>query len=232
MWSSTSGITDKEHPWQLTSFWQGGIATHGVLLGAVVGTTLFCWSRNKSFLRIADEIVVPGAVLLRWGECNHINGEIYGSVTEVGWAVEPPHATGYRHPVTLYEGVKNLLIVPILLYVRRDPHRPPGFLLAHLVFWYDFLRLFTDRFRYYDSNWFDFGMGQYFNLLLAPVGLVFICGLRRFARQEPEEGGEHRNIREEGRGSWAKRVLFYALVALCLLVPSGTTQEVLKGFTS
>ncbi len=136
------------------------MATHGVLLGAVVGAALFCWSRNKTFLRIAYEIVVPGAVLLALGRVgNHINGEIYGSVTEVGWAVEFTYATGYRHPFALYEGAKNLLIVPILLYVRRDPHRPPGLLLAHFVFWYGFLRVFTDHFRDYESYWFDIGTG-------------------------------------------------------------------------
>ena len=222
----------KEHPWQLPSFWQGGMATHGVLLGAVAGTALFCWSRNKSFLAIADEIVIPGAVLLALGRVgNHINGEVYGSVTDVGWAVEFPYATGYRHPVALYEGVKNLLIVPILLYVRRNPHHPRGLLLGHFVFWYGFLRLFTDHFRDYDSYWFGIGTGQYFNLLMATVGLGIIFGLRRVAGQEPEEGSEHRSLQEEARRSWVKGALFYALVAFCLFIPSGTTQEVLKGFT-
>jgi len=100
------------------------------------------------------------------------------------------------------------------------------------VFWYGLLRLFTDYFRDYDSYWFGVGTAQYFNLLMWMVGLGLIFGLRRVARQEPEEGGERRNIREEGRASWTKRVSFYALVAFCLLIPSGTTQWVLKGFTS
>ena len=53
------------------------MTTQGGFLGAVVGTTLFCWSRNKSFLGIADEIVIPGAILLALGRVgNHINGEI------------------------------------------------------------------------------------------------------------------------------------------------------------
>lgn len=215
----------KEHPWQLLSFWQGGMATHGVLLGATVGTAFFCWVKNKSFLAISDELVIPGALLLALGRIgNHINGEVYGSITDVSWAVEFPYVTGYRHPVALYEGAKNLLIVPILLYVRRNPNRPRGLLLGHFVFWYGFLRLFTDHFREYDYYWFGIGRGQYLNLLMAAVGLGIIIGLRRVARQEPEES-EHRDDREEeGSRLWVERALFYALVAFCLFIPSGTTQ--------
>jgi len=215
----------REHPWQLLGFWQGGMATHGVLLGAAVGTALFCWWRNKSFLGIADEIVIPGAFLLALGRIgNHINGEVYGSVTDVSWAVEFPHVTGHRHPVALYDGVKNLLIVLILLYVQRKPHRPRGLLLGHFVFWYGFLRLFTDYFRVYDYYWLGVGRGQYLNLLMAALGLGIIFFLRRVARQESEEGDELRDTQEEGHTSWVKRALFYALVAFCLFIPSGTTQ--------
>jgi phosphatidylglycerol---prolipoprotein diacylglyceryl transferase len=221
-----------EHPWQLSSFWQGGMATHGVLLGAAAGTALFCWWRDKSFLQVADEMVIPGAFLLALGRVgNHINGEVYGYVTDVGWAVQFPYTTGYRHPVALYEGIKNLLLVPILLYVRkRNPHRPQGLLLGHFVFWYGFLRLFADHYREYEAYWLGIGTGQYFNLLTAAVGLGIIFGSRRIARREPEEVDEPRGGREEGAGIWVKETLFYALVAFCLLIPSGTTQQVLKGF--
>jgi phosphatidylglycerol---prolipoprotein diacylglyceryl transferase len=222
----------EEHPWQLLSFWRGGMASHGVLLGAVVGTALFCWLRDKSFLEIADEVVIPGAFLLALGRLgNHINGEVYGYVTDVSWAVEFPYMTGYRHPVALYEGAKNLLLVFILLYVRRrNPHRPRGLLLGHFVFWYGFLRLFVDHFREYEAYWLGIGTGQYFNLLAAALGLGIIFGSRRVTGQVPEESGEPQSIREEeGPGFWVKRVSFYALVAFCLSIPSGTTQEVLKG---
>jgi phosphatidylglycerol:prolipoprotein diacylglycerol transferase len=110
----------KNHLWQIPSLWQGGMATHGVLLGAVVGTLIFCRLRNKGFLEIADELVIPGAILMALGRIgNHINGEVYGSVTDVAWAMEFPYAAGCRHPVALYDGARNLFLVPILLVVRR-----------------------------------------------------------------------------------------------------------------
>jgi phosphatidylglycerol---prolipoprotein diacylglyceryl transferase len=178
----------RNHIWQIPSLWQGGMATHGVLLGAVMGTLHFCWLRGKSFLAVADEIVLPGAVLMALGRIgNHVNGEVYGSITNVVWAMEFPYAEGCRHPVALYDGLKNLLLVPILLGVRsiglrRNGYLPRGLMLGHFVLWYGLLRVFVDFFREYDSYWFDIGRGQYFNLVMAVVGLCIVVAARKRAK--------------------------------------------------
>lgn len=221
----------RQHPSQLLSYWRGGMATHGVLLGALVGTALFCWTKKKSFLALADEIVIPGALFMALGRIgNHINGEVYGYVTNVSWAVRFPYAPGFRHPVALYEGVKNLVIIPILFYVRKTPRRPTGLLLGHFIFWYGFLRLFTDYFRDYDSYWLGIGRGQYFNLFMAILGLWTIWILTKYGRERGPAVGEPE--RQEGdradTGLWVKGALFYGLLLFCLTIPSGWTQEVLK----
>jgi phosphatidylglycerol:prolipoprotein diacylglycerol transferase len=227
----------QEHLSQLPSLWRGGMATHGVLLGAVVGTALFCRLRGKSLLEIADTVVIPGAVLMALGRVgNHINGEVYGSVTDVSWAIQTPYAAGCRHPVALYDGLKNLLILPVLLYVqsrylKRDKYPPPGLLLGHFVLWYGSLRLFVDHFREYDSYWLGIGRGQYFNLLTAAVGLGIILLLRWYASPRPEEpGGGAQRRSDVDRMLWGKRAAFYAVVSLCLTIPSGWTQQVLEEF--
>jgi phosphatidylglycerol---prolipoprotein diacylglyceryl transferase len=167
----------EDHVRQIPRLWQGGMATHGVLLGAVAGTLLFCRLRGRSFLAVADEVVLPGAVLMALGRLgNHVNGEVYGSITSVPWAMEFPYAEGCRHPVALYDGLKNLLLVPILLGVRslslrRNGYLPKGLMLGHFVLWYGLLRLFVDVFREYDSYWLGIGRGQYFNLFMAAAGL-------------------------------------------------------------
>jgi phosphatidylglycerol---prolipoprotein diacylglyceryl transferase len=224
----------RNHIWQIPSLWQGGMATHGVLLGAVMGTLHFCWLRGKSFLAVADEIVLPGAVLMALGRIgNHVNGEVYGSITNVVWAMEFPYAEGCRHPVALYDGLKNLLLVPILLGVRsiglrRNGYLPRGLMLGHFVLWYGLLRVFVDFFREYDSYWFDIGRGQYFNLVMAVVGLCIVVVARKRAKAEP--GVVRRSTRMRDLAFWFKRVAFYALVALCLTIPSGWTQQVLDEF--
>ena len=225
----------REHPWQILRPWEGGMATHGVLVGAVVGAAIFCRLRRKSFLAVADEVVVPGAVLMALGRVgNHINGEVYGSVTSLTWAVRFPYAEGCRHPVALYDGAKNLLIVPILLTVRSlylHGRLPRGLLLGHFVFWYGALRFFVDIFREYDSYWLGVGRGQYFNLLMAAAGLAIIFATRRYAGRRTGAGlAAKRPVRRDGSFSRAPAILFYALVALCLTIPSGWTQQVLKDF--
>jgi phosphatidylglycerol:prolipoprotein diacylglycerol transferase len=222
----------KDYVWQIPSLWQGGMATHGVLLGAVIGVLVFCRLRGRSFLEIADEVVIPGAVLMALGRIgNHINGEVFGTVTDVVWAMEFPYAEGCRHPVALYDGAKNLLLVPVLLGVReitlrRNGYVPRGLMLGHFVLWYGLLRLFVDYFREYDSYWLGIGRGQYFNLSMALVGLCIVLVVCR--RTGPEEATVRRNVKDPTL--WGKRVAFYALVALCLTIPSGWTQQVLEDF--
>jgi phosphatidylglycerol---prolipoprotein diacylglyceryl transferase len=225
-----------DHVWQIPRLWHGGMATHGVLLGTVVGTLVFCQLRNKRFLEIADELVMPGAILMALGRIgNHINGEVYGSVTDVAWAMEFPYAAGCRHPVALYDGAKNLLLVPLLLGIRRVSFRrngylPRGLMLGHFVLWYGLLRLFVDYFREYDSYWLGIGRGQYFNLSMAAVGLCIVAVVRRRASPEPEKPAPRRSTRVKDPTLRIKRVALYALVALCLTIPSGWTQQVLKDF--
>jgi phosphatidylglycerol---prolipoprotein diacylglyceryl transferase len=51
----------QEHPQLIPALWLGGMATHGLLLGAVVGLAVFTYVWRKSFLELADALVIPGA---------------------------------------------------------------------------------------------------------------------------------------------------------------------------
>ena len=228
-----------ENPSQLLSYWRGGMASHGVLLGAVVGSWFFCRLRGRRFLTIVDEIVIPGAFLLALGRIgNFVNGQIYGSTTDVWWAVKFADAEGFRHPVTLYESLKNLAIIPILLVVRRRFPSGSGVPLAHFVFWYGFLRLFTDSFREYGTTFLRVGTGQYFNMLMAAFGIALIIWYSRAYRSSTSAGVrgeplrpvvEPRTRTSESRAKlWVKRMVFIALLLLSLTIPSGWTQGVLK----
>jgi len=78
----------RQHPRQIPAMWLGGMSTHGVLLGVVVGTWLFCRLQGKSLLAIADQLVIPGSYLMGMGRIgNFIEGQIVGSVTTVWWGV-------------------------------------------------------------------------------------------------------------------------------------------------
>jgi phosphatidylglycerol:prolipoprotein diacylglycerol transferase len=221
----------RSHPRYLLSFWRGGMASHGVLLGAVVGVWLFGRMRKKDFLQIADEVVLPAAFFLGLGRIgNFINGQIIGSITAVPWAVKFPGVEGFRHPVALYESLKNFLIVPILLWVRRGGAPVRGVMLAHFILWYGFLRLFTDCFRRYGNAFLGIGTGQYFNFLMTAVGLALLVWFRRRAGEEgaPDSGPfevPEEPVREVSPvGLNLKRVLYAAILLFSLAIPSSWSR--------
>lgn len=234
----------RDHPSQFFSYWRGGMATHGVLLGGLLAMILFCWWRRKSFLRLADEIVIPAAFLMAVGRIgNFINGQIVGTPTDVWWGVEFPNVEGFRHPVTLYEAAKNLAVIPILLVVRRRFGTGRGFVAAHFVFWYGLLRIFTDLFRDHGAELFGIGRNQYFNLLMAIAGIVLMVVFSR--RGQGNSNGEHvagaadddssgSRARDElaGPESWFafcfRRIVFVAILLFSLVVRGAWTPEVLQ----
>jgi phosphatidylglycerol:prolipoprotein diacylglycerol transferase len=217
----------RAHPGQIPWCWLGGMATHGLLLGATLGTWLFCRIRRMSFLRVADELVIPGAFLMGVGRIgNFIDGQIIGSETSVPWAVKFPDADGFRHPVVLYDGVKNLLLIPLLLWVRQRSKPAPGRVLAHFVFWYGFLRIFVDVFRRYPSRMFGMGTGQGLNILMSLLGLAlwwWVNGRPGAPVPVPTPVG---SSSPTGGTLWARRVMFALLLLFSLTLPSDWTQDI------
>jgi phosphatidylglycerol:prolipoprotein diacylglycerol transferase len=215
------------HPGHIPAFWLGGMSTHGLLLGAVVGTAVFCRLHHRSFLELADELAVPGAFVMGMGRlANFIDGQIVGPVTSVWWAVKFPDAEGFRHPVVLYDGLKNLLLIPLLLLIRsrRPAH---GVVFANFVLWYGLLRFLIDFLREYPVRLFGLPPGQWLNLSMALLGLALMLSSSRTGR--PGSGttcvpGAART--PDGVPLWFKRLCYALLLAFCLVLPSDWTQDV------
>jgi phosphatidylglycerol:prolipoprotein diacylglycerol transferase len=204
----------RNHPAQMIDWWQGGMASHGLLIGAAVAALVISrWKRN-SFLQIADELVVPGALLLGVGRIgNFIEGGVIGTPTELPWGVKFPDVTGFRHPVALYDGAKNLLLIPLLIWVLRRNPSGSGRALAHFVFWYGALRFIVDQFRDYEAYVLGLGTGQYFNLAMALAGVVLLFTLHGEAPPQTIKS-QIVPTTEAGRAS----VGVWRVVALALLI--------------
>src|SRR5204863_7817875 len=108
----------REHLSLIPYVWLGGMATHGLLVGGAVGVFAWCLWRREPFRPVFDELAIAAAIIMGFGRLgNFIDGQIVGSVTSVPWAVKFPEADGFRHPVVLYDGLKNFLLVPILIWI-------------------------------------------------------------------------------------------------------------------
>ncbi|MEI6322140.1 MAG: prolipoprotein diacylglyceryl transferase [bacterium] len=71
--------------------WDGGMASHGGIIGLTLFTLWYAHRHKVSFLNLSDNLVVVGPVGVFFGRCaNFINGELYGRVTDVSWAVQFP----------------------------------------------------------------------------------------------------------------------------------------------
>ena len=80
-----------QRPWMIFMIHQGGMASHG----GIAGVALFClWYARKhhiSWAGIGDSIVCGAPLGIFFGRiANFINGELFGRVTNVSWAVKFP----------------------------------------------------------------------------------------------------------------------------------------------
>ena len=217
----------RDHPAMIPRLWLGGMATHGLLLGAAGGAILFSYAFRKPLLEIADALVIPGAFLMGVGRIgNFIDGLIVGRVTDVAWAVQFPDAAGFRHPVVLYDGAKNLLLIPYLLWVRRT-NPTPGAATARFVFWYAFLRFWLDLFRDYPTHRLALGTGQTLNIVMVCLGVVLLIRsrLRRLGRLAPRLVTASAPNVDVAPSPW-QRVAFAIVLLFSLTIASNWTQDV------
>lgn len=215
-----------EHLHLIPAFWLGGMASHGLLLGGLAAVWLFCRLYDKSFLVITDALAIPAAFILGVGRIgNFIDGQILGSVTDIWWAVKFPDADGFRHPVVLYDGIKNLLIIPILILAGRLG-LPRGVVTGIFLFLYAFLRIPVDIFREYPTSLLGLATGQMLNMLMSVLGIVLVVVPlwlnHRDGNINPDRispGAKNTNIHR-------RRVAFASLLLFSLTIPSDWTQDV------
>lgn len=223
----------RSHPHLIPAYWLGGMATHGLLLGAMAGILLFCRMHRQPFLVIADTLAVPAAFILGFGRIgNFIDGLIVGSPTDAWWGVKFPDTEGFRHPVVLYDAIKNFLLVPLLLAVYRL-RLAPGAVTGLFLFSYAGLRIFVDLFREYPTTLLGLGTGQILNIAMSLGGLALLawCVTRHSGMPESHRGALTTPLpkqRTDGAG-WRPAVLA-ALVAFSLVIPSDWTQDVLDRY--
>jgi len=178
------------NPLEILSIWHGGMSFHGGLIGVLIATLLFCRKNKKSFWRIADLFVVTAPIGLGCGRIgNFINGELYGRVSQVPWAmIFPKGGPLPRHPSQLYESALEGGILFFILWFMKERKLPPGGLLAVFLCFYGGFRFLLEFFREPDVQLgFVFGpftMGQVLSSVMIVGGIFLYLYLKK-------RGGDH-----------------------------------------
>lgn len=138
------------HPLKVFAVWEGGMASHG----GFIGVTLAVWWQLKdkgwdTFFRVADVLTVPIAIGLMLGRLgNFINLELYGTVTDVPWAMAIPGVEGLRHPTQIYAMMKDAFIALICFWhLSAFRNARPGISFSIFLMMYGVLRFTVEHFR-------------------------------------------------------------------------------------
>jgi len=78
-------------PLSILRVWEGGMSSHGGIIGVVVFTLIYSRRHKLPWTNPGDNLCVVAPIGLFLGRCaNFINGELYGRVTNVSWAMQFP----------------------------------------------------------------------------------------------------------------------------------------------
>jgi len=161
--------------------WQGGMSFHGGLIGVIIAMYLFGRRYGKQFFTVADfvaPLVPPGYIAGRIG--NFINGELWGRVTDVPWAMVFPGAGPEpRHPSMLYQAFLEGVVVFVVLWFYSSKKRPHMAVSAMFLLLFGSFRIIDEMFRQPDAqlgfiafNWLTMGQLLSFPLLIGGAGLM------------------------------------------------------------
>ncbi len=171
-----------EHPLEIAAIWSGGMSFHGGCVGVLLAGFLVCRRSGLDFWKTADLFVVTVPIGLFFGRLgNFINGELYGRVSLVSWAMVFPGAGPLpRHPSQLYEALlEGLLLFLILWTVKGKPWQavsaqtnrwPHGTMLALFIGLYGCFRFAVEYCREPDPQ-----LGLFFGASLS-MGQI-LCSL-------------------------------------------------------
>jgi len=166
------------NPIRIVAVWRGGMSFHGGLAGAIICGVAYLKRHRLPVLKASDAafLAVPlGLALGRLG--NFINGELFGRVSNLPWAmVFPGGGPLPRHPSQLYELLLEGPLLFAFLWIMRDKVRPGG-LTALFLAGYGLVRFGVEFVRQPDAHlgfvlgWLT--MGQILSLAQVAAGLIF-----------------------------------------------------------
>ena len=172
-------------PLSIVAVWQGGMSFHGGLIGVGIGAWLFSRKHKVSLLHIIDAFTVPAMLGQGFGRIgNFINGELFGRVTDLPWAMAFP-ASGdslARHPSQLYEAAYNFAFA-LIIFLYRKKMPAEGRQLGLYLLLYGIGRALVEFVRVPDYFVGPLTAGQLFSIPMILVGAWLL--FRRHSAETP-----------------------------------------------
>ena len=149
---------------EIFKIWKGGMSFHGGLLGVIISTIIFSKNKNINFFIFTDIISCVAPIGLFLGRiANFINGELYGKVSSLPWAIIFPNAGNIaRHPSQIYEALLEGIVLFILinfLALKKQLLLKSGYISGFFLILYSILRMISENFREPDIH-----LGYFFDL--------------------------------------------------------------------
>lgn len=178
-----------QEPLALFRVWDGGMSSHGGFVGVCLALAWLVRKHEMAWRPVADILVTlapPGLFLGRIA--NFINGELWGKVSYVSWAVIFPKSAPAgtplteippRHPSQLYEALLEGLFLTIYTQWRfwRSPviREQPGQLAGEFLILYALVRAIGEIFREPDASLlFGLSRGTFYSFFLVVGGLILL----------------------------------------------------------
>ncbi|WP_136660258.1 prolipoprotein diacylglyceryl transferase [Nitratireductor sp. XY-223] len=191
-----------QNPLRMFEIWKGGMSFHGGLLGTIIAMILFARNRGISVWSLFDVIAASAPIGLFLGRlANFVNGELWGRVSDVPWAVVfPTGGPDPRHPSQLYEAVLEgpvLFFALFLLMFRFGKLKRPRYVGGAFLLGYGASRILVEFFREPDAHiGYLFGgwltMGMILSVPMIAVGLIAMAYAKPPAQATP--------VRDSGSG--------------------------------
>ena len=172
-------------PIEILKIWNGGLAIHGAIIGAVVAIFIYCRKKKINFIEILDicaPALIIGQVIGRWG--NFFNSEAHGGVVSKAFLeslhlpkfiIDGMYIDGvYYHPTFLYESILNLICFIVLMILRKNKKIRLGIITGIYLMWYGVVRFFIESLRTDALMLGSLRMAQVISIVIFIIGLVLI----------------------------------------------------------
>ncbi|MDF1760190.1 MAG: prolipoprotein diacylglyceryl transferase [Coxiellaceae bacterium] len=142
------------NPLSYFEVWDGGMSFHGGLLGVLLAIWIYGRFLKRPFWEMGDFIAPLVPLGLAFGRIgNFINGEVWGRVTNVPWAMVFPNAGPLaRHPSQLYECFFEGIVLFVILWWFSAKPRPRGAVSALFLIFYGLFRFGLEFVRQPDQQ--------------------------------------------------------------------------------